>query len=104
MHFFCCPFRSQQCAPCVIPYSAIIKLEGNNEEEALVTLTNLSNFVSSSELSKWIYHTEGGSTPDHRYEFFKDIPCSLLVRLTEHFDMDLEMFQYKTDDFMNVCK
>ena len=95
---------SQQCAPCVIPYNAIIKLEGTGEEEALVSFTNLNTFVSSSELSKWIHHTTGGPTPDHRYEFFKDVPCSLLVRLTKHFQMDLEMFQYQTHDFMNICK
>ena len=101
---FICILSSQQCAPCVIPYRAIIKLEGTGEEEALVSFTKLDSFVSSTELSKWIYQTQGGPTPDHRYEFFKDVPCSLLSRLTKHFEMDLEMFQYKTYDFVNICK
>ena len=95
---------SQQCSPCIIPYDAIIKLEGTGEEQEFVSQSDLSKFISSDELSKWIHHTQGGPTPDHRLEFFKDVPCSLLVRLTKHFQMDLEMFQYKTNDFMNICK
>ena len=95
---------SQQCSPCIIPYDAIIKLDGTKEEQEFVSQSNLNKFVSSDELSKWIHHTQGGPTPDHRLEFFKNVPCSLLVRLTKHFQMDLEMFQYKTNDFMNICK
>ena len=95
---------SQHCSPCVIPFDAIIKLEETGEEEELVSQTNLSHFVSPEDISKWIHHTQGGPTPKHRFEFFKDIPCSLLVRLTKHFLMDLEMFDYKTDEFMKICK
>ena len=94
---------SQQCTPCIIPYDAIIKLEGNGEEQQFVSQSNLIKFASSDELSKGTHHTQGGPTPDHRLEFFKDVPCSLLVRLTKHFQMDLEMFEYKTNEFMNIC-
>ena len=77
---------------------------GQDDEEELISQTNLSHFVSPEDISKWIHHTQGGPTPKHRFEFFKDIPCSLLVRLTKHFLMDLEMFDYKTDEFMKICK
>ena len=95
---------SHQCAPCLIPYDAIIKLEFNGEENYVLSETGLNNHISSDDLPKWIHHTKGGSTPEHRHEFFKDIPCSLIQQLTQHFLMDLEMFQYDTKEFMSICK
>ena len=56
------------------------------------------------ELSKWVHRTTGRSSAEVKYEFYKEIPCPLIQRLTKHFQMDLEMFQYQTHDFMHICK
>ena len=95
---------SHQCSPCLIPYDAIVKLEESGEEEYLLSWSGLSEYVSSKDLPTWIHHTHGGPTPEHREEFFTDVPCSLLQELTQHFLMDLEMFQYDTKEFLTICK
>ena len=95
---------SDQCSPCLIPYDAIVKLEVPGEEQEVLSHSNLYQFVSPDDLPKWIHHTHGGPTPEHREEFYKDIPCSLIQNLTQHYLMDLEMFQYGTDEFTKICK
>ena len=95
---------SDHCSPCLVPYDAIVKLEVTGEEQELLSKTKLNQFVDADDLPKWIHHTHGGPTPEHREEFFKDIPCYLIEQLTQHFLMDLEMFQYSTDEFIKICK
>ena len=95
---------SHQCSPCLVPYHAIIKLEIEREEEDLLSKSGLSNFISISELSKWIHHTQGGGTPDLRADFFKEIPCPLVNQLEKHFLMDLEMFEYDSKEYMKICR
>ena len=88
----------------MVPYDAIIKLENVGEERELLSQSNLNQFVDPDDLPNWIHHTHGGSTPEHREEYFKDIPCYLIKQLTQHFLMDLEMFRYNTNEFTNICK
>ena len=99
-HLFC----SRQCAICLIPYDAVIKLEAEDEEAQVLYQSGLNQYVSSHELAKWIHHTNGGPSPKHRFDFFKNISCSVIVRLSQHFSMDLEMFEYETNEFMDICK
>ena len=98
------PNFSRQCAPCLVPYDAIVKLEMNSEEAETISATHLKDYVSSDELLKWIHHTSGGSSQVLRYKFFKDIPCSVMVQLSKHFQMDLDMFEYDTAQFMRMCR
>ena len=97
-------FYSRQCAPCLIPYDAVIKLEAEDEEKQVLYQSGLNQYVSSHELAKWIHHTNGAPSPKHRFDFFKDVSCSIIVRLSQHYSMDLEMFEYETNEFMDICK
>ena len=87
-----------------MPYDAIIKLDTKGEEDHLLSQSGLGNFISMGELSKWVHHTNGGSSSDLSYPFYKEIPCSLIHQLTEHFQMDLEMFQYNNHNYLKLCK
>ena len=98
------PNFSRQCAPCLVPYDAIVKLEMNSEEAETISVTHLKDYVSTDELSKWVHHTSGGSSQELRHKFFKDIPCPLIVQLSKHFQMDLDMFEYDTAQFMRMCR
>ena len=98
------PNFSRQCAPCLVPYDAIVKLEMNSEEAETILATHLKDYVSTYELLKWVHHTSGGSSQELRHRFFKDIPCSVMVQLSKHFQMDLDMFEYDTAQFMRMCR
>ena len=95
---------SRQSAPCLVPYDAIVKLEMNSEEAETISATHLKDYVSTDELLKWAHHTSGGSSQELRHKFFKDIPCPLMVQLSKHFQMDLDMFEYDTAQFMRMCR
>ena len=82
----------------------MIKLEAEDEEENVLHQSGLNQYVSSHDLAKWIHHTNGGPSPKYRFDFFKDVPCSIIERLIQHFSMDLEMFEYETNEFMDICK
>ena len=56
------------------------------------------------ELSKWVHHTKGGSSSNLSNEFYKEIPCLLIHQLTKHFQMDLEMFEYDNNEYLEICK
>ena len=100
IHFF----FSQQCAPCLVPYDGILKLESHDDLAYILSRSGLGKYISSKDLSTWPHHTKGGSTPERRNEFFKDVSCTLVENLTQHFLMDLELFQYNATEFMNICK
>ena len=87
-----------------MPYDAIIKLEEREEEGQLLTYSGLSNFMRMEELSKWVHQTSGGSSTDLSHEFYKEIPCSLIHELTDHFRMDLDMFEYDNNEYLMICK
>ena len=97
-------FCSRHCSPCLVPYDAIVKLEMKGEENELLSQTELSNYVSSHQLTQWIHRTEGGTSSDLTEKYFKEIPCPLIIKLIKHFHMDLEMFQYDTIKYMKMCK
>ena len=82
----------------------MIKLEAEDEEENVLHQSGLNQYVSSHDLAKWIHHTNGGPSPKHRFVFFKDVSCSIIDRLIQHFSMDLEMFEYDSSVFMDICK
>ena len=82
-------YFSRECAPCLVPYDAVVKLESNDEEEYVLAQSGLSKHFSSHDLSNMIHHTKGGSSAKHRTEFFQEIPCSLVTSLAKHFIMDL---------------
>ena len=87
-----------------MPYDAIIKLDETGEESQLLTHSGLNNFITMEELSKWVHHTTGRSSSALKYEFYKEIPCPLIQSLTEHFQMDLEMFEYDNKEYLKICK
>ena len=97
-------YFSRQCAPCLVPYDAIVKLESNDEEEYVLVQSGLSKIFSSRDLSHMIHHTKGGSSSKKRTKFFRKIPCSLLTRLAKHYILDLEMFEYDIKEFMKICR
>ena len=87
-----------------MPYDAIIKLEEREEEGQLLTYIGLSKFMTMEELSKWVHQTSGGSSADLSHKFYKEIPCPLIHKLTDHFRMDLEMFEYDNNEYLKICK
>ena len=97
-------YFSRQCAPCMVPYDAIIKLESNDEEEYVMVQTGLSKNFPLHDLSSITHQTKGGSSSKHRTEVLQEIPCSLLTSLAKHFILDLEMFEYDIKDFMKICQ
>ena len=94
---------SDQCSPCLVAYDAIVKLDVPGEDRDLLSYSNLDRFVSPDD-EFFVHQTVGGPTSQHREEYFKDIPCSLIQNLTERYLMDLEMFQYGTHEFLKICK
>ena len=87
-----------------MPYDAIIKLDTKGEEDKLLSQSGLNSFITMEELLKWVHHTNGGSSSDLIFQFYKEIPCSLIHQLTEHFQMDLEMFEYNSEKYLKMCK
>ena len=95
------PYTS--CSPCHLDYKAIIKLETAEQDNQYV--------LQRSRLKNWTTYkkqhvTKGGASNDKdiRNRYFSDVSCDLLRRVYQFYKRDFELFDYKPDEFYDICK
>ena len=92
----------QHCSPCLISYDAIIKLENAKEDEKFVlAASGMDEYI---DLQYQHYHSDKAAKAESlRHELFSTITCEELAKLKQIYLMDLTMFQYETDSFLQYC-
>jgi hypothetical protein len=90
----------RHCAPCLVDYDAIVKLETSTRDETFVmTRSGIGRFAALEFKNP----TFGGKTEEKRKEFYSTIPCNVLEQLIAIYRMDLDMFDYDVDSFRQIC-
>lgn len=89
-----------QCNPCSIHYDAVVKLETVlDDQEYINQKTGMQEVINLETLHK----TNGGSTKDHRKEFFSEVPCEVLIELYKLYYADFILFGYTIAEFLDIC-
>lgn len=92
---------SRNCAPCLLNYDAVIKLESAQEDqEYVLEHSGLDKFA----MLEFKHPTQGGKTEDHRKEFYSQVHCDVLERLYILFQSDFELYEYDPQPFYEICK
>jgi len=63
----------------------------------------LGLYLNPSDVSV-VNPTSGGSSANVREEYFSLLPCDLLQKLVDKYQLDMEMFDYDAKDFLRLCK
>ena len=92
----------QHCAPCLIDYDAVIKLETSKEDEDFVmTQSSMNQYIN---LEYEHYKSNGLETTNElRKSHYSNITCSEISKLEIVYKMDLEMFDYEVESFRKYC-
>ena len=91
----------KSCAPCLVDYDAVVKLETAEEEEAHV--------LQMSGMGRWVgmerKHSYRVGAREKRKEFYSLLDCQLLVSLFRMYEMDFVLFEYNFGEFLaNIDK
>ncbi len=105
------PYHSK-CAPCLVGYDAVVKLETAAADEAYVLAASgmwrrmlLAGGGHGDGLSLQAMHgTAGGDSGAARTEFYSRVPCGLVRRVGSAYRMDLELFEYDLEPFLKICR
>ncbi|TRY70203.1 hypothetical protein TCAL_09643 [Tigriopus californicus] len=92
---------AKNCAPCLLDYDAVIKLESAQEDQEYVLQQSGLDQFASLELK---HPTLGGKTENHRKEFFSQVHCDVVKRLHVLFESDFELFEYDPQPFFDMCR
>lgn len=91
---------TKHCAPCVMDYDAVIKLETASEDEQFVMSQSKMDLYSQLE---YRHISNKGETETLRADYYSNVTCVLMDRLGAVYKMDLEMFDYTSDPFKQFC-
>ena len=85
------------CAPCLVGFDWIIKLEDRNSEElqqALLDRSGMGRFVTLETK-----HRSNSSSVEHR-DMYKDVDCEVIRKVMNMFRMDMMLFQYSAENYL----
>ena len=86
----------------MISYNAIIKLETSLEDEKFVlAVSGIDEYIN---LEYKHFHSDiKAKSESLRSEYFSQITCEELIKLRQVYLMDLKMFEYETESFLEYC-
>ena len=85
------------CAPCLVGFDWIIKLEDENLEdinEALLMKSGMGKHVRIETK-----HRSKSRSEDHRY-LYRDVECRVIKKVVKMFRMDFILFQYSAQQYL----
>ncbi len=96
------------CAPCIVDYDAIVKLETSGEDERFVLeRSGIGRLLRGGGGIQHMYESAAGSSSASaavRQKYFSGVPCDVLERLYADYAMDFELFEYDEQPFFELCE